>query len=173
MKDFTAFDISFNGKKNIDYDLNQLICLYLNARTKNISLVLPENLDGVALAEFLNFLNKYKEVFNATKKGLKSEWFCGYSLLSNDEKALYIFSFEKAGTPLYINGVNNKKKTVSILPENKNIATDSSVGLGAGPGTIWLELDKNDIHVPCTVIKISFDEKIKLYAGTGAPITQN
>lgn len=173
MRDFTAFDISFKGEKNIDYDLNQLLCLYLNSRMKNEGLVLPENIDGVVLAELLSFLNKHEEAFTGTKKGLASEWFCGYSLLSSDEKKLYIFSFEEAGTPLYINGVNNKKKTVSILPENKSLATDSSLGLGAGPGTIWLKLDKNDIHTPCTVIKISFDEKIKLYAGTGAPITQN
>lgn len=173
MKDFSAYGITFSGVKNIEYDLNQLMHLYLNARCKNEDLTLPENLDGMALAQLLDCLNKYDEAFSETKKGLERGWFCGYSLLSSDEKSLYVFSFADENTPLYINGVKNKNKTISVLPEKNTVASDSSAGLGAGPGTIWIKINKNDVHYPCTVIKIAFDKKIDLYSGTGAPITQN
>lgn len=173
MKDFSAYGITFDGAKSMDYDLTQLMHLYLNAKARGKDLVLPENLDGMALAQLLDCLNKYDEAFANSKKGLERGWYCGYSLLSNDEKTLYVFSFTDENTPIYINGVKNKNKTISVLPENKVVDADSSVGLGAGPGTIWIKLNKNDVHFPCTVIKIAFDKKIDLYEGTGAPITQN
>lgn len=50
---------------------------------------------------------------------------------------------------------------------------DSSLGLGAGPGTLWISLKENDVNPICTVVRIKCDKKLDLYFGTGAPITQN
>lgn len=170
---FSSYGISFEGESKVDYDVSQLVQMLVHAKSKEEKLVLPETIGEKVLEDFKKFIEMYKEAFTNTKKGLKHDWHCGYSLMSNDEKTLYIFSFASAGTPILINGVVNKKKQIFILPENKALDADSSLGLGAGPGTIWLSLKENEIHDVCTVVKIKFNEQIKLYEGTGAPITVN
>lgn len=170
---FESYGIVFNGEKEIKYDASQMLMLFIRAKSENKKLTLPENSDEKEIEKLKSFLETYKEAFTSTKRGLKHDWHCGYSLITEDEKTLYIFSFVGSGTPMLINGVVNKDKNIYILPENKPLKSDSSLGLGAGPGTIWLSLNKEDIHDVCTVIKIVFKEKIKLYEGTGAPITVN
>lgn len=170
---FSKFGITVTGKEGVKYTCGQLVRLFVKAKAEKSMLLIPAGQDEAVLDKFAKFINDRAEAFSNVKPGLKPDWFAGSSLFSADGKKLYFFLFSKAGAPLMVKGIMNKKHDLTFLPDGKKVEQDKSLGLGEGPGTIWLCLKEEDVNPDCTVIKLSCSEPIKLYNGTGAPITQN
>lgn len=170
---FKKLGIAFSEAEGMKYTAAQMLRLYLRSLQKGRAFALPCAQDENELSAFANFLNDNLEAFTAVKPGLGCDWFSGDSLFSNDEKRLYFFVFTKCGEPQLVKGVMNKKKELFHLKSGKPVEIDKNLGLGEGPGSIWLMPSEKDEATGCSVICLKCSEPIKLYKGTGAPITQN
>ena len=172
-KILASFDIEVSEKEGMAYTCDQMLRLFIRAKQKNKKFVIPANCQKDEVNKFAEFINEYSAAFSGTVKGLDNDWFAGESLMTPDKKELFLFVFACENTPVMVKGIKNKKKTISLLPDGRAVSLGSSLGLGDGPGSIWMFLKKSDLDPLCTVISIKCNEAIELYAGTGAPITQN
>lgn len=170
---FQKLDIAFSEKAGREYTAAQMLRLYLRARRLEKSLILPAGQKDEELKKFSDFLENNKDAFLGAKPGLKDDWFSGDSLFSADGKKLYFFIFTDCASPLLVKGVMNKKKELYHLVSKKPVELDKSLGLGEGPGSLWIKPSEKDENTGCAVLCLSCNEPIKLYSGTGAPITQN
>lgn len=170
---FNRFGVKLSDEAGMAYSCGQMIRLLVRAKSQGKELVIPSGQNEETLDRFASFLDRCAEAFLNVKKGLDTDWFAAPSLFSDDGKSLYFFLFTKGGAPLMVKGIKNKKTNLTFVPSDKKVEQDKSLGLGEGPGTIWLCLQEKDVDSDCTVIKLSANEKIELYRGTGAPITQN
>lgn len=168
-----SFGIKFSDEKKTAYTCSQMLHLFIRAKNKNTSLILPSCCEDGELEKFAGFISEHSEAFKDTVKGLGTDFFAGESLISADNKSIYLFVFTQADTPIMVKGIKNKKKDITIMPSFKKVDMDSSLGLGVGPGTLWISLKESDINPICTVVRIKCEKKLDLYIGTGAPITQN
>lgn len=172
-KILSSFSVEISDEKGVPYTCDQMVHLMIRARQKNEKLILPANCENTEIERFAEFLTEYSKAFTDVVKGLDNDWFAGESLMSSDKKELFLFIFAGEDTPVMVKGIKNKKKTVTFLPDNKPVALGSSLGLGEGPGSLWMFLKKGELDHICTVISIKCEQPLELYAGTGAPITQN
>lgn len=172
-KILSSFSIEFSEKEGIAYTCDQMIHLLIKARQKGEKLILPANCSHEQTEKFAEFISEYSKAFTDTVKGLDTDWFAGESLMTKDKKEIFLFTFASCDTPVMVKGIKNKKKTITLLPDNRPVTLGNSLGLGEGPGSIWMFLKKGDLDPMCTVISIKLNSPVDLYAGTGAPITQN
>lgn len=172
-KILASFSIEVSEKEGMAYTCDQMIRLFIRAKLKGQKFVIPANCQKDEIDKFAEFINKYYKAFTGTVKGLDNDWFAGESLMSPDQKELFLFVFACDDTPVMVKGIKNKKKDISLLPDGRNVSLGSSLGLGEGPGSLWMFLKKSDLDSLCTVISIKCSDAIELYKGTGAPITQN
>lgn len=172
-KILASFSVSFSEREGIKYTAPQMLRLYIRAREKGEGLMLPAQGENKELMKFAQFLSDCSSALKDTVKGPGGEFFSGKSLMSKDGKELFLFVFACDDTPVMVKGIKNKKKKISLLPDGRPAATGSSLGLGEGPGSIWIFLKKRELDPICTVISIKCGEAIDFYKGTGAPITQN
>lgn len=172
-KILSSFSVEFSEKEGMAYTCDQMIHLLIRAKQKGEKLILPANCSPEQIEKFAEFVSEYSKAFTDTVKGLDTDWFAGESLMTEDKKELFLFIFASFDAPVMVKGIKNKKKTITLLPDNRPVTLGNSLGLGEGPGSLWMFLKKGDLDPMCTVISIKFDKPIDLYAGTGAPITQN
>lgn len=172
-KILASFSVEFSEKEGMAYTCDQMIHLLIRAKQKGEKLILPANCSPEQIEKFAKFVSEYSKAFTGTVKGLDTNWFTGQSLMTQDKKELFLFSFASCDTSLMVKGIKNKKKNITLLPDNRPVTLGNSIGLGEGPGSLWIFLKKGELNPMCTVISIKLDEPIDLYASVGAPITQN
>lgn len=168
-----SFAVEFSREEGTAYTCDQLVRMFIRSRRKGEKLVIPASCKKEEIGRFAEFADKYRRALEGTVKGLDTDWFAGESLMSADGKELFLFVFACGDTPVMVKGIKNKKKTVSLLPDGRPVSLGSSLGLGEGPGSLWMFLKKEELDPVCTVISIKCGEALELYRGTGAPITQN
>ncbi len=105
----------------------------------------------------------------AGKSGLPLGHYYGPSILSQDEKSLYIVCFDAPSEGIPIKGLLSQVKDVSILGSS---IKPTSGGLGGAawiPGTavLWIDFPKEAMDPLATVVRIDFEEPLRLYRGKG------
>lgn len=171
-----SMNMGWNPRKDIvdiEKNTHQIIRLFCECITRGGNLLLnigpdehgliPES-SKKRLLEIGRWTHKYAEAIYPTIAGLKSEYFLGGSTLSEDHKTLYLFAYDCSHGQLMLDGIYNPIKNITSLVNGEKL-THMIEGAASWlniPGRIWIQVPQNAIDELCTVIKIEFEEPIRL-----------
>ncbi len=144
----------------------------------NLLLDIGPREDGSIPEEQMNILkelgrwnNKHSEAIFSTIPGLTSGHFYGPSTMSKDSTQLYLFLPGNATGFIEVKGIMNKVKKAEILGHGKECATKvvGKISWSAKPGLLFIDVpsDQQYLDPMMTVIKLTFDEPLRIYSGTG------
>lgn len=127
------------------------------------------------LIQLGQWINMNEEAIYLTKAGLPAGHFYGASTLSEDEHTLYLIFFDKPFDSIAVKGIQNDIKRISILA-TKETLNYNKIG-GASwldiPGVLWIDIPETLIDENATVVKVEFEDALRLYRGKGEAIEQN
>ncbi|WP_025225784.1 alpha-L-fucosidase [Fimbriimonas ginsengisoli] len=121
-----------------------------------------ERLEGLGA-----WIRKHEEAIYGTVAGLPNGMFYGASTLSKDRKTLYLFFFDKPFDQIAVKGLRTAVKRATILSSGRELKHTKIGGLGETPGIEWIDIPEEEIDPHATVVKLEFDEELKLYQGKG------
>ncbi len=116
-----------------------------------------------------------EEAIFGTHDGVMTRYYPGGSTLSEDEETLYLFVHDEPKESICLKGLCNKVKKITVLHSGKELTYDIHGGVPWFniPGTMWIDLKKEDCHKNTTVVKIELEGKAEMYGGSGAVVTHN
>ena len=125
--------------------------------------VIPVETEKLML-ELGEWTHKYAEAIYPTNKGIGTEYFLGGSALTEDNKTLYLFVYDKPNEKIMLNGIRSKIKKITSLSSSAEL---SHVILGGAPwinmpGCIWIDIVDKDLDDICTVVKIEFEDELDI-----------
>lgn len=115
------------------------------------------------------WINKYSEAIYGTIPGLPQGHFYGPTSLSKDSTSLFLFLPAKTFGQIMLKGISSIIKKVTILGTNHQLQHKvvGKISWSPVPGLIFIDVPKEQTDSTMTVIKVEFDEPIKLYRGKG------
>lgn len=116
-----------------------------------------------------------EEAIFGTGKGIEYNFFLGGNTLSNDKKTLYLFLYDKPVEDVCLKGICTPIKKITVLHSHKELTYNVTGGAiwNGIPGTVWIHVTEKDMHTQTTVLKVEFEDTLKLYYGQGQAVTQN
>jgi alpha-L-fucosidase len=115
------------------------------------------------------WINKHSEAIYGTIPGLPQGHFYGPTSLSKDSTSLFLFLPAKTFGQIMLKGISSIIKKVTILGTNHQLQHKvvGKISWSPVPGLIFIDVPKEQTDSTMTVIKVEFDEPIKLYRGKG------
>lgn len=98
--------------------------------------------------------------------------YAGFNLVSDDQKTIYLFISRDATLPILVKGISSKINSVQLLSGTK-IPYKQSNRLHSSAGVLWITPANTPLSSDLNIIRISLASQLKVYLGSGAPITQN
>jgi len=128
------------------------------------------------LEELGAWISRNKEAVYNSHSGLPEGHFFGPTLLSKDNKTLYLAIFDIPKDYILLKGLQNKVKNIEVLGSGKKLTWERNGGAAWNriPGILRIEVPKEkylDKYV--TIVKVELDDVIDLYRGTGKPLELN
>ncbi len=80
---------------------------------------------------------------------------------------MFLFIFTDENSIIMLKGIKNKEKQLTVMSNNRQLTEDNLPSFSYGHDTIWVKLEKSDIHPVCTVIRLQLKELLQLYYGLG------
>lgn len=114
-----------------------------------------------------NWIRKHDEAIYGTAAGLPQGLFYGASTKSKDERALYLFFFDKPFDQIPVKGLLSDIKRVSVVGSGTELTHTKVGGLGDTPGVVWIDVPDEVIDESSTVLKLELDEPLRVYTGVG------
>lgn len=114
-----------------------------------------------------DWIRKHEEAVYGTTAGLPNGLFYGASTLSKDKKSLYLIFFDRPFDQIAVKGLLSPVASVTVLGSNRTLTSKKIGGLGHTPGIVWIDVPEDVIDENATVVKLSFDEPVQWYTGTG------
>lgn len=124
---------------------------------------IPQEVQTV-LVQFGEWIKRYDVAIYETNRGLKPNYYKGQSVISEDEKTIYIFVHGKEKN-LMVNGLRNNPIKITCMKNGRELNWNRTGGAPWGniPGCIWIDFNEEDFDDICTVVKIELSEKIDLW----------
>ncbi len=114
-----------------------------------------------------NWIRKHEEAVYGTVAGLPPGLFYGASTLAKDKTTLYLFFFDKPVDQIAVKGLLSDVKRVSVLGNGTDLTHSKIGGLGETPGMVWIDVPQDVVDENATVVKVEFDEPMRIYTGVG------
>jgi len=114
-----------------------------------------------------DWIRKHEEAVYGTRAGLPAGHFYGASTKSKDEKSLYLIFFDKPFDQIAVKGFLSPVKRVTVVGSGTELTHTKIGGLGDTPGVVWIDIPENEVDPNATVVKVEFDEPMRVYAGKG------
>ncbi len=128
------------------------------------------------LREIGAWLRPHGEAIYGTRAGLPHGYFYGPSTLSQDRRTLYLFQLDAGADEISVKGLHTPVVSATILGGDGSQLSHRESG-GASwaniPGVLWLTLPARTPNPHGTVLKLEFEQPLRLYTGHGEVITQN
>ncbi len=127
------------------------------------------------LKEFGRWTTKHAEAIYQTRAGIPAEFFQGYTTLSPDATTLFLYLPYRPNGIVEVKGLMNNVNRVwvvgngTMLPfkvYNKNYWSEV-------PGNLYITVPEAVLDPQITVLAVSLDGPVRLYAGEGNVITSN
>ena len=127
------------------------------------------------LLDLGSWIHDHEEAVYDTGKGLAYPHYLGGSTLSEDEKTLYLFVYDKPLEYLCIKGIKTPVKRITVLHSGEELTWRYTGALpwSGIPGTLWIKADGMKLHPLTTVLKVELEDKITYNLGHGEVVTQN
>lgn len=114
-----------------------------------------------------DWIRKHDGAIYGTVAGLPHGHFYGASTASKDGKSLYLFFFDRPVDQIAVKGLLTPIRRVSVVGDGRELTHTKIGGLGETPGIEWIDVPEDVLDPNATVIKLEFDEPLKIYQGTG------
>lgn len=122
------------------------------------------------------WIKVHEEAVYEPQRGLDYWFYLGGSTLSKDKKTLYLFVYDEPVEDICLKGIQNEIKSIEVIHSGKSLEWTIHGGAPWNniPGTCWIKMEQSDVYEDGpSVLKISFDEPLKLYYGHGQAISFN
>lgn len=122
-----------------------------------------------------DWIRAHEEAIYGTQDGIMTRYYLGGSTLSADKKTLYLFVYDTPKENICLKGLCNPIKKITVLHSSKEITHEIHGGVPWFdiPGTTWIHMTPEDMHEQVSVLKLEFDEEVRMYGGAGAVVTHN
>lgn len=116
-----------------------------------------------------NWIGKHSDAIYGTLPGLPMGHFYGATTLSKDSTSLFLFLPAKTYGQIMLKGINSPIKKATVLGTNYELLHKvvGKISWSPVPGLIFIDVPKELTDGLMTVVRIDFDEPIKLYRGKG------
>ena len=127
------------------------------------------------LLDLGSWIADHREAVYDTGKGISYAQVLGGSTLSEDQKTLYLFVYDKPQEALCVKGIKTPVKRVTVLHTGQELKFSYTGALpwSGIPGTLWIWAQNMDIHPFATVLKVELEDVITYNLGHGEVITNN
>ncbi len=107
--------------------------------------------------------------------GISANYYGDGSVLSEDGTVLYLFVHNRPEEAVCVKGLKNRVKRATVLHSGKELRWDVHGGApwNGIPGILWIYMNREDCGEYTTVIRLELTDKVCLYDGAGAAITNN
>ncbi|KTD85828.1 alpha-L-fucosidase [Paenibacillus etheri] len=122
-----------------------------------------------------DWIRAHEEAIYGTQDGIMTRYYLGGSTLSADKKTLYLFVYDAPKENICLKGLCNPIKKITVLHSGKELTHEIHGGVPWFdiPGTTWIHMTPEDMHEQVSVLKLEFDEEVRMYGGAGAVVTHN
>ncbi|MEK4297674.1 alpha-L-fucosidase [Paenibacillus sp. FSL R5-0914] len=122
-----------------------------------------------------DWIRAHEEAIYDTQDGIMTRYYLGGSTLSTDKKTLYLFVYDTPKENICLKGLCNPIKKITVLHSGKELTHEIHGGVPWFdiPGTTWIHMTPEDMHEQVSVLKLEFDEEVRMYGGAGAVVTHN
>jgi len=130
----------------------------------NLLLDIGPKTDGTIPTEQVHILKdlgrwtkKHAEAIYGTEAGLAQKHFTGKSSMSKDNKTLYLYLENDANGLVALRGLKSAIKKVTVVGTNQNVS------FAKNQSATWLNISAVQKDKDITVLKVSFDEPLKVH----------
>lgn len=116
------------------------------------------------LKDLGRWTKKHAEAIYGTEAGIAQRYFAGKSALSEDKKTLYLYLENDGNGLVALRGMKSAIKNVSVVGINQNVPFTKE------QFTNWLNISGVQKDKDVTVLKVSFDEPLKVHEPTESQI---
>lgn len=122
-----------------------------------------------------DWIRAHEEAIYGTQDGIMTRYYLGGSTLSADKKTLYLFVYDAPKENICLKGLCNPIKKITVLHSGKELTHEIHGGVPWFdiPGTTWIHMTPEDMHEQVSVLKLEFDQEVRMYGGAGAVVTHN
>jgi alpha-L-fucosidase len=107
--------------------------------------------------------HKNAEALYGTTAGIPKDYYYGPSLLSKDRTVLYLICYDRPADGVYVKGIGNAIKSVSVVGGGELKSRRFMQALWANqPGILIIDLPEAAMDPDATVIKIELDGPLSL-----------
>ncbi|MCU7695048.1 alpha-L-fucosidase [Haoranjiania flava] len=138
----------------------------------NLLLDIGPKADGTIPAEQIKILqdlgrwtSKHAEAVYGTRHGIDQKHFDGKSALSKDSKTLFLYLADNPNGLVWLKGIESKIKHIDVVGTKTNL---SYVKEG---NNFWITVPANVVDKDVTVLRVSFDEPLKLANEVITPVS--
>ena len=135
--------------------------LLLDVGPRSDGTITPE--EEKVLLDLGRWTHKHTEALYGTTAGIPKDYYYGPSLLSKDRTALYLVCYDHPADGLYVKGIRNTIKRVSVVGGGELKHRRFMEALWAGqPGILIIDLPAEAMDLDATVIKVELDGPLAL-----------
>lgn len=122
-----------------------------------------------------DWIRAHEEAIYGTQDGIMTRYYLGGSTLSADKKTLYLFVYDAPKENICLKGLCNPIKKITVLHSGKELTHEIHGGVPWFdiPGTTWIYMTPAETHEQVSVLKLEFDEEVRMYGGAGTVVTHN
>ncbi|MEK5436962.1 MULTISPECIES: alpha-L-fucosidase [Paenibacillus] len=122
-----------------------------------------------------DWIRAHEEAIYGTQDGIMTRYYLGGSTLSADKKTLYLFVYDAPKENICLKGLCNPIKKITVLHSGKELTHEIHGGVPWFdiPGTTWIHMTPAETHEQVSVLKLEFDEEVRMYGGAGTVVTHN
>lgn len=114
-----------------------------------------------------DWIHRHEEAIYGTVAGLPAGLFYGASTRSKDSRTLYLFFFDRPIDQIAVKGLQSPVRRATVLGSGRELTHKNIGGLGDTPGILWIDVPSDVVDPDATVVKLEFDEPMKVYVGAG------
>ncbi|MCC5807975.1 MAG: alpha-L-fucosidase [Opitutales bacterium] len=121
------------------------------------------------------WIDKHREAVFGTGAGLPPGLFYGSSTLSHDRRSLYLCFYDRPRKDIAVKGLHSPIKRVSIVGEGEPLEHRMIGGAPWAeiPGVLWIDVPARCLDRHATVVKVEFEEPLKIWLSAGHIVTAN
>jgi len=127
----------------------------------------------LALGEWIK---KHNNVVFESKAGLPDGHFYGPTLISKDNKKIYLCLFDMPKNYISLRGIQNKIKSIKVVGSDQELSFERNGGAAWNniPGILRIEVPEiENMDNYATILEVELEDELKLYRGHGNAVELN
>jgi len=123
-----------------------------------------------------DWIKKHNAAVFDSKAGLPDGHFYGPTLISRDNKKVYLCLFDTPKNYISLRGIQNKVKTIKVVGNSQNLSFERNGGAAWNniPGILRIEVPQTEsLDRYATILEVELEDELKLYRGHGNAVELN